>query len=441
MNSVLVLGAYALAAALPVGTELQYTGKLERGDATGNPEKTFSLVVTQVAPEQLVFLLEERGGTGWNWPQRFGQIDVNDPQSVGVRLLHQFEGTPTPLPVRRVLFEYADRLTPETEWSGRDGQYECIRKRMVNGREVAVVEVAMDRGRRQTLEVETETGVLMTLRERLFLGRGDAFQLTMQLELRRELKPEELASTRAISAALVKLQSSLTLPDARQRTWLNDEEIVAAEQTVSRLQPVPDTNWGRLVTSIQRDLVAQTRRLEGVAGLAQKFLGQSTSTRGDWKRVDGKPLDQSARAGHTTVLHFWEYNGDKLVEPYGQVGYLDFLHNRRHRLGAQVIGVAVDTRFGDPAQSRVAAQPVRKFQTFMNVSFPIIIDDGALLSRFGDPRTIGAELPLWVVIGHDGKVTHYKVGYYDLKPDEGLRELDAAVVEALKREKAAERKE
>jgi hypothetical protein len=50
---------------------------------------------------------------------------------------------------------------------------------------------------------------------------------------------------------------------------------------------------------------------------------------------------------------------------------------------------------------------------------------------------LGAELPLWVVIGHDGKIVHYKVGYYAIKPDEGLRELDTAVVEALKREKAA----
>ncbi len=426
-------------AALPAGTELQYSGKLERGEDAANAEKTFTLTVTVTDPDQACFLVDERGGGGWSWPQRFGKLELSTPRPDAIRLLYLFDGNPAPIPVRSAFFEYADRLEPETEWSGAGGQYSCLQTRMTNGRELAIVEVSLDRGRRQHLEIDTATGLIVALRERLFLGRGEAFHLSMQLDQQRELPAAELQATRSLAAGLLEIQARLTPPDSRFRSQLNAEELAATSTAISNLGPASESLWGRFVTSIQRDLGVQARRLEGVQGLAAKYIGREADTSGDWKRVDGEPLANIDRQGHTTVLHFWDYDGEKLTEPYGQVGYLDFLHNRRRRLGAQIIGVAVDSRFSDPAQAKSAARSIRKFQDFMNVSFPVAADDGTLLSRFGDPRAIGAELPLWVVIGHDGKITHYKVGYYDLQPDEGLRELDASVVEALKREKQAER--
>ena len=52
--------------------------------------------------------------------------------------------------------------------------------------------------------------------------------------------------------------------------------------------------------------------------------------------------------------------------------------------------------------------------------------------KFGDPRKLGAKLPLWVVIDPDGKIAHYHVGFYAIKPDEGLRPLDEAVMKQIK---------
>ncbi len=426
--------------AIPAGAELQYTGKLERAETqAAAADKTFSLTITATAPGHFAFLVDERGGGGWNWPQRFGYVDLADDKAVGVRLLHDFEGTPTPLPVRQPFFEFVDRLTPDSQWTAAGGQYSFVRNRTTNGREVAVVEVTLDRGRRQQLQIERSSGLVVALEERLFMGRGDAFRLTMQLEGSRVLEPAELESAAKITSALFELQGQLSPPDAMHRSILNTDEIALAQQVVTALAPAGDTTWGRLVTAIQRDLTAQSRRLEGVTGLEKKYLGQPAAASGEWKRLDGQPLAPDETLGHTTVLHFWEYGGEKLIEPYGQVGYLDFLNNRRGKLGVKVIGVAVDPRFADASQARAAARSIRKFQEFMNVGFPITIDDGSLLTKFGDPRTLGSELPLWVVVGHDGKIAHYKVGYYDLKPDEGLRELDAAVVDALKKEKAAVR--
>ena len=72
----------------------------------------------------------------------------------------------------------------------------------------------------------------------------------------------------------------------------------------------------------------------------------------------------------------------------------------------------------------------------LQTCYDIATDDGSTLAEFGDPRALGAPLPLWIVIGHDGKVAHYHTGFYDIKPDEGLKQLDDAVVEALRRQKA-----
>jgi len=130
-----------------------------------------------------------------------------------------------------------------------------------------------------------------------------------------------------------------------------------------------------------------------------------------------------------------------LQEPYGQVGYLDFLNNKRKKLGVQIYGVAVDERFGEAAQAPAAARQARKFIETMNLSYPVTSDAGALLEKFGDPRRVGAKLPLWVVIGGDGKVAHYKAGYYEINPDEGLKKLDESLIDLIRKQRAAEKSE
>jgi hypothetical protein len=74
----------------------------------------------------------------------------------------------------------------------------------------------------------------------------------------------------------------------------------------------------------------------------------------------------------------------------------------------------------------------------MNLGYPIAADAGPLLRDFGDPRRLGRKLPLWVVIGADGKIAHYHAGLYNVKPDQGLSELDEAVVAQLRKQRAAE---
>ncbi|OYW21946.1 MAG: hypothetical protein B7Z55_05225, partial [Planctomycetales bacterium 12-60-4] len=102
------------------------------------------------------------------------------------------------------------RLTPDSQWTQSGGEYSFIRNRNLNGREVAVVEVSLDRGRKQQLQIERSTGFVVSLEERLFMGRGDAFRLTMQLEGTRtldrqvgEFKPGFLALMRRTKVPVI----------------------------------------------------------------------------------------------------------------------------------------------------------------------------------------------------------------------------------------------
>jgi hypothetical protein len=124
------------------------------------------------------------------------------------------------------------------------------------------------------------------------------------------------------------------------------------------------------------------------------------------------------------------YRDTPLEEPYGQVGYLDFLLRKRSDKGVQVLGVLVDDKIVDDGARRTAASSARKLKAFMNLSYGILMDDGTVLKQLGDPRPAGSKLPLFVVIGRDGKVVEYHAGLYDVKPEQGLAELDAVVSKA-----------
>lgn len=432
--------------AVPTQVEWHYAGTLQRSNSgaegTSAPKK-FSVTVIAWKTEgddALVYLTDDRGEGAWAWPERFGVLALPGGPSNVAKIRHKFDGNDYAIPLRRPVFEFADRLTGDDEWTDGRDRYTRSGTKKIADRECTLIEATLDRGRRQTLAIETSTGLLVLLQERLFLGRGDAFELTLQLEEARALDAAEAKSAQETSAALVALQTALNRTSETRPAELSREQTQLATAVLPDLKKSSTgTMWARFIESVERDLVQQSRRLDGVAGLAQKFVGQPASLP-SLRLITGEDIKASDLQGHTVVLHFWEYNGDKLVEPYGQVGYLDFLQNRRTKLGAKVIGVAVDGRLAG-GDANAAIRSVKKLQEFMNLGYPIARDDGKFLATLGDPRLLGSKLPLWVVIGHDGVITHYHVGTYDIQPDEGLKQLDAAVVAALKKQLEARRAE
>jgi len=191
------------------------------------------------------------------------------------------------------------------------------------------------------------------------------------------------------------------------------------------------TPFASLVAVIQKDLNGQSKRAASVGELARQKIGKPAPPI-KLSTIDRKTIDSKSLAGKIVVLHFWSYKGDQLVEPYGQVGYLDFLHGKRRRLGVVVIGVAVNPALENPRTARAALRSVKKLREFMNLDYPVATDGGKVLESFGDPRRLDAKLPLWVVIDSEGKVAGYKVGFYRIKADEGLRQLDELVIRLVR---------
>lgn len=423
-----------LASVLPDGAQLSYAGTLTKvAREGGTPVKTFQvtgLVLGEAAGGQSLFYeVDERGG-GWAWPERFGSLSLDQPDAkAAIQILHTHDGAPHAIPVRRPVFEFPDRLKADASWT--DGQLEYVvgRLRKHRGRDCWPVEVASANGRHQSLEVDVSSGVVVTAEQRVFMGRGDEFQLRLELTGEQVLTGPVLEGSRKAGLQLVELQTALgRKPDPRNAD-LQPEQLARVRDRLPGLQQAAhETIWSRLVETMTRDVQQQGRKQEGLAGLAKKFVGQEVRW-SDLTLLSGKALAAEDLKGKVVVLQFWEYDGEHLLEPYGQVGYLDFLAHRQQKRGVRVIGVAADVN-GDKAAA--AKRSARKLKEFMNLSYDIAVDDGTLLELLGDPRSLGASLPLWVVIDGTGRITHYKVGLYDLKPDEGLRELDEAVLQALR---------
>lgn len=425
---------------LPAGTELKYVGTLSQQGKSGPVEvKSFTLyAVTGAAADglsQLAYYLEERGA-GFGWPERFGLISSNSTESHLPRILYSLENQQYVMPVRSPLFEFRDKLALNAAWTEGRRQYAVTRQKKVMDREGWQVEVTSNLGRNQTLVVDATSGLLLSLEERVIIGRGDEFQLKLDLQSEGHLNAEEAAKNSRVLQSLVKVQSSLNRSGDQKVVELSREQLDVIRGQLPQIEQDADgTAWSRLVAAIGRDLPLQQKRLDGVASLKKRLVGQSAP---DWtlKLIDGKRISSDDTKDKVVVLHFWQYRGEPLNEPYGQIGYLDFLNSKRKKIGAVVIGVNVDERFANPQQAAVASRSMRSLLDFMKISYDMATDDGTMLAEFGDPRATGAPLPLWVVIGHDGKVAHHHTGFYDIKPDEGLKQLDEAVVEALRRQKS-----
>ncbi|MEO1996085.1 MAG: TlpA disulfide reductase family protein, partial [Planctomycetaceae bacterium] len=221
---------------------------------------------------------------------------------------------------------------------------------------------------------------------------------------------------------------------------LSDQQLKQTQRILAQLkQQAKATPFAQLTDTIEQDVTAQTRLGADISRLAAQFLGKK-APRFTLTGLDGKPLSAKQRTGKIIVLHFWGYQSEPLVEPYGQIGYLDFLHNRRHKLGVQIFGVAVhESLTPNSAESPKTLRSVRKLREFMNLSYPLTIDDGQLLRKFGDPRTLDAKLPLWVVIAPNGTIAGYQVGLFSIRADEGLKQLDDLLIKLIRQQKAATR--
>lgn len=427
--------------------EIQYSGNLREVSRNGDspaPVKQFDVYALLRPAEtghECFHVVTERGGGSWAWPERFGRASMNDSnrRTSGrpPHVLHEHDGVRYPIELPLPLFEFADKLAAEATWKAGRNEYSVRRQTTVGGQDCWQVDATDNFGRRQSFIVAQDDGAVLAAERRVFMGRGEEFILSVSANGVRDLTAKESAEVELATTALLGLQSSLERTEGTTKSELSPVQINKASKALpdllSKTERLPLKS---LVVAIARDVKAQSQRAGDVSSLEKKFVGQPLPGF-VLPMLDGKQLDSASLQGKITVLHFWEYQSEPLEEPYGQVGYLDFLLNRRGRLGVQAYGIAVSEAFIKPLELGAAKRSVRKLRDFMNIGYPIALDGGQVIRSLGDPRQLDASLPLWVVVGPEGKIADYHVGVYPINPNEGLRELDAVVVRLIREQRDA----
>ena len=442
--SPLALAVLSLFAApgLETGTQLTYSGTMTGVKDDGNPAvKKFTLTLVKLSGEgdadELLWTLEETGRGGWLWLDRFGRWTVaagrRDEGAAGPALLYERAEGQSVVPLIAPVFAAERTLEKGAAWSEERLDYQVSGEATKAGQACWEIDVRSPYGHKRTLWVAKDSPLVVAVRETVFIGQGEEHKLQLELTETRQLPASEMGQLASALEMWNDLRKSLAWQPRTRRDELNKEQLATLKGELPKIAERAAVGpLASIAAAALRDATGQRNRAGAVAALRDKIIGQSLT---DLKLTDvtGKPITAEELKGQVVVLHFWHYRDTPLEEPYGQVGYLDFLLRRRGESGVKVIGVSlVEEQFGEEGNRRAAAASARKLKSFMNLSYPICLDDGSLLNRVGDPRVAAGKLPLFVVIGKDGKVAEYHAGLYDVKANEGLAELDALIAKLLK---------
>ncbi len=426
-------------ASLDAGTQLSYRGAVEAqaADVATGP-KTFDLSLWILdksdAGSELFWLVDERGNGEFPWPAKFGRVAL-DPRyrtaASGPALLYDRGEGRSVVPVLLPFLTVASPLAAGAEFEDGPLGFHVDKSTKLADRAAWHVSVRDQFGPKRTLVVDQAGPLVLGMKERVFMGRGEVYELSLELVDSQQLSGEQLDAVSKAARALSAVRDKLNLPERSQEiTWKAEQAAVLEKELPELVAAAAGTPLAKLATAARRDFDLQAGRHDAVAALVAKYDGHTVDDF-DVRGTAGERLRAADLQGQVTVLHFWDYRDEPLHEPYGQVGYLDFLYHRRGGEGLRLYGVAVNPRLAEPATRAAAQRSAKKLKSFMNLSYPVLLDSGDLLRQFGDPRVVGASLPLFVVIGRDGKIIHYHVGTYEVHQDQGLKDLDALVAQAL----------
>ena len=415
---------------------LVYQGKMIADD--GNPilsTKDFTVTVVRDESEQggtLYWTVAETGLGELPWIQRFGAAQWRAGNGFNLQssaatlanplLLHVTEDHTSLIPIALSQITDGNKINQETVWKQGPLSYRVVGRDKQQGISCWRLLGFNNFGTKRTVWVDP-VGIIYRLEERVTVGQGERHTLELTLMKKEALSTE--ARTRAIKAfdafAALREQLSLKLPVA-EVIW-NDEQLKQLrEQSEPLVTIAQSTPMMQIAAAAKKDLQIQSGRRGGVAALMNRAVGRVVSNPG-FELYRGEGYDDANLKGKITILHFWDYKDAPLSPPYGQVGYLDFLSRKYSDKGLAVFGVVARPELDDPTQRSRVRVSARKFASFMNLSYPVVADVRGYLEELGDPRRAGAKLPLFVVLDRNGKIIHYKVGFYEVDRAVGLKEL------------------
>jgi peroxiredoxin len=424
------------------GLRLTYSGKLQPTNPTGDdpPARSFrlSFLVTEVTATggcRVAWLLEEGAGTPrWSWAQRFGTMPLNrslattsDRELPAIQA--ERDGAVRAIGLRPPFFAAPEPLKAGAQWGENELQFEVIGREEVTGRRSWKVSVSGKTGPREIVWVDEQDSVMTRHRELVFLGQGVPHELSLDLDKAETLSAEDLPRHSKAHTSLVGLRGPVKdkLSELQESAIPASPELLARARTAStEIQgDLKAGSYVDLAKEIVRDTQSAINRQGDLDKIRDQLVGKPAKGF-SLKTTRGDTISLADLKGKPFVLHFWDYRSEPKIAPYGETGFLDFLFRQREKQGIRVVGVAVDNRLRDDATRAAARKDIRSFCDFMNLSYPVAFDDGdeKIIDQFGDPRSVGAKLPLYVVVAPDGTVAEYHPGLWSATADEGLKELD-----------------
>ena len=325
-------------------------------------------------------------------------------------------------------------LAEGVRWEVEQASFEVVGSRQLDGIDCWEVESVTGPARRHRILVRQDSPIVEELRQTVFMGQGDRFELLVRRTAQEAIPANAWKQQQQLQQQLRDLQVALDRNADDRAAPLTEQQVtVAAEKLPALVAAAEKSPYASYLARITRDQQERMQRADEVALLGEKFLGQP-APKITLTRLDGTEAPLAAQTGKVIVLHFWGYQDEPLEQPYGQIGYLDFLANRHRQEPVAVYGVAVDSRFTNPMTRDAGIRSVKRLINFMKLGYEVTIDTGAVLNQFGNPTRLGEELPLWIVIDRNGKIAHYHTGYYDIDNTRGLKELDELVSRLAKGE-------
>jgi len=422
---------------LPPGTQLTYEGTFvaDRGEQADS-EKRFmlSLLVGEWNGGQPMayWTLQELGRGGWSWLHHFGKLPAGkDFADITPTLLHERPEGTNVIPLLPPLLVRDEPLASGVQWAQGKLEHHVKGTAQVGDVETWEVEARNAFGVKRTLWVDQRSPLVLALREKVFIGQGEEHELRYQLLSRSTLDETALAATTAAFDGFIALRNRLQISqDLREVAWTEARLALLREQ-LPRLLPGSTTGLlAQVATDAGRDAKEQRDRADSVAALQARLVGRD-APHPKLTDMHDKDFSWSVLQNKVTLLHFWEYRNTPLEEPYGQIAYVDYLLRNRTSEDLQVFGVVVHQQLEDHRTRQQVMLGARALKSFMNLSYPLLFDHADAIKQFGDPRVAGAKLPLFVVVGRDGKIVHYHAGAYEVDRDAGLKQLEGVIKVAL----------
>jgi peroxiredoxin len=394
--------------------------------------RRFEVLMTQFNQARFFSVLDDER-SGCPWPESYGLISAAAAGNGPVpHLVYQYDGSLYSLPLPPVHMTLPDAGSADQPWTVDSWTYEVVSKVAGDNSEIWNIAATERRGRRQALQVDAASGQLQKSNQDVFMGQGIRFNLTLTQTSSEPIAQATATATTELIEGLLELQKELNRRPDTQTGELSPRQIESASAMLVTLLPkARDTPLQETVIRIARDVERQKRRVMATMNRQDQLLNQPAPPFA-LNLVDGKTLSSEALKGKIVVLHFWSYKDKPLSEPYGQVGYLDFLASQRRSANVAVVGIATSPALQSADSVQRGRRSARKLIEFMNIGYPVGYDDGSLLRALGDPRESNGELPLWVVLSADGKIVHYRSGFYEIDRQRGLRELDDILIEQVR---------